>query len=159
MTAPVKRLVRAFLWAGGLAAVLAVVAGILGMHVITGNHSVHSMSAMSAGTAGTLQAMHTDSAAEGHSDHLASGTQAVQTAPGHELAGGSVDPCCGSCTGVQAVTVSCTPSAKSGSLAAPLPGTTVFGAIPGAAAPGPVAGGYSYLPGSPSPGDLCISRT
>ncbi|WP_395398703.1 hypothetical protein ACHMXB_12580 [Arthrobacter sp. UC242_113] len=157
MTAPMKRIARAFLWAGGLAAVLAVVAGILGMHVITGNHSMHSMTAMSAESAGTLQSVHAGGAAKSHPDHTASGTQAVQEAAGHDM--GSVDPCCGSCTDMQTMTVSCTPSAKSGSLAAPPPGTTVFGAIPVMAAQGTVVSTYSYLPRSPSPSDLCISRT
>ena len=157
MTAPMKRIARAFLWACGLAAVLAIVAGILGMHVITGNHSMHSMTAMGAESAGTLQPVHADGAAESHPDHTASGMHAVQEAAGHDM--GSVDPCCASCTGMQTMTVSCTPSAKSGSLSAPLPGTTVFGAIPVTAAQGTVASTYAYLPGSPSPGDLCLSRT
>ncbi|UKA53500.1 hypothetical protein LFT45_17525 [Arthrobacter sp. FW305-BF8] len=157
MPAPLKRLMRAFLWAGELTAVLAVVAGILGMHVITGNHSIHSMTAMSARTPGGLLALHTEGPAESH-PHPASGLHAVQEAADHGM--GSVDRCCGSCcTGIQTMTVSCTPSAKSGSLAAPLPGTSVFGAVPGTTAPGSAAGSYSYLPGGPSPGALCISRT
>jgi hypothetical protein len=54
---------------------------------------------------------------------------------------------------------SCTPSAKTGSLAAPLPGTTVFGTAPATRVTGALLSGYSYLPGGPSPGELSISRT
>jgi hypothetical protein len=57
------------------------------------------------------------------------------------------------------MTAACTPSAKSGSLAAPLPGTGIIARNINAGAPGTPSARWSYLPGSPSPGELCISRT
>jgi hypothetical protein len=158
MTAAAKRLAMAFLRrAGGFAAVLAVIAGILGMHVMTGNHSMHSPAAMTAATAG---AVHAESPADSHSGYYqASGTHSTHQASGQDLAVASSGPCSDGCTGMQTMTTSCTPSAKTGSLTAPLPGTTVFGAVPAGLLSGGLPGVYSYLPGGPSPGELSISRT
>jgi hypothetical protein len=157
MTAPAQRLAMAFLRrAGGLAAVLAVIAGILGMHVMTGHHSMHSPAALTAATAGVV---HAGTPVDGHSGYQASGTRFTQQASGQDLAVVSSEPCSDSCTSIQTMTASCTPSAKTGSLTAPLPGTTVFGAVPAAGVTGGLPGAYSYLPGGPSPGELSISRT
>ncbi|MFF1385710.1 hypothetical protein ACFVWT_19335 [Arthrobacter sp. NPDC058288] len=158
MTASAKRLVMTFLRrAGGLAAVLAVIAGILGMHVMTGDHSMPSPAAMTTTTAGAVH--NTASPPDGHSGHQVSGGHSTQEASVQDVTGSPSEPCSGSCTSMQTMTVSCTPSAKSGSLTAPLPGTTLFGVIPGAGLAGARPNAYSYLPGGPSPGELSISRT
>jgi hypothetical protein len=161
MTAPHWNIAAAFLrQAGLLSGILAVLAGILGMHVMTGTHSMHSPAAFTATTAGTV---HTEpSGADGHAAHGAPDTSPIHRSTGLEnAASDSVEQCsCSdSCTSLHTMTVSCTPSAKTGSLSAPLPGTAVFGIISNARAPGRVPGLFSYLPGSPSPGELSISRT
>lgn len=157
MTASAKRLVMMFLRrAGVLAAVLTVIAGILGMHVLTGNHSMHSPAAM---TATTADPVHAPSRGEDHPVHQVPGGHPTHAASVQDMAGSSAGPCSGNCTSMQTMTVSCTPSAKSGSLTAPLPGTTAFGAVPGAGTAGAFPRLYSYLPGGPSPGELSISRT
>ncbi|WP_431230712.1 hypothetical protein [Paenarthrobacter nicotinovorans] len=145
---------------GLLAGILAVVAGILGMHVLTGGHSMHSPAAITA--AASTPTVHTESvAAHGHPDHDAADTSSPHRAGVHHAANPSMDECsCSdSCAGMQTMTMSCTPSAKTGSLSVPLPGTAVFGIVSDARAPGAVPGSYSFLPGSPSPGQLSISRT
>ncbi|MBT2551479.1 hypothetical protein [Arthrobacter sp. ISL-5] len=146
---------------GLLAGILAVLAGILGMHVLTGTHSMHSPAALTAGASGAT--VHTGAAA-GHV-HAAQG--AAATSPTHVDSGkqvaasSSVEPCsCSdSCASTHTMTVSCTPSGKTGSLSVPLPGTAVFDVVSNARAPGALPASYSYLPGSPSPGELSISRT
>lgn len=153
------RNVTAFLRrAGLLAGILAVLAGILGMHVITGSHSTHSPAALTAATG----AVHTHSEATGgHAEPGITGTS-----PAHHSSGGHTAPsvvveqcsCSASCA-MHTMTLSCTPSGKTGSLSVPLPGTAVFGVISSATAPEAVPGSYSYRPGSPSPGELSISRT
>jgi hypothetical protein len=134
---------------------MALIAGILGMHVITANHSMHSPAAAMAIPAGAAD---TPSAASGHAGHRTSAGHShpvfVQDATGQPS-----EPCSGDCHSMQTMTVTCTLSATGGSLAAPLPGTTMFGAVPGADPASPLPRQYSYLPGSPSPGELSISRT
>ena len=61
-------------------------------------------------------------------------------------------------TGMHTMDPSCTPAAASASFAAPPPGTGVAVATPPSGV-SVAAPRWSYHPGSPSPGDLCISRT
>ncbi|GAA1258854.1 DUF6153 family protein [Arthrobacter pascens] len=147
--------------AGLLAGILAVLAGILGMHVITGGHSIHSPAALTA--AAGAGAGHTHSAAaDGHAEQ-----GATDPSPAHHSSDGHTAPsivvdqcsCSDSCASMHTMTVSCTPSGTTGSLSVPLPGPAVFGVISNARAPGAVPGSYSYRPGSPSPGELSVSRT
>jgi len=121
---------------------LALMAGILGMHVMA------------------LTPM------DGHGTQ-AEASAAVHTAamPSHNHAGqqpGTVidDHCTGphGGTGMHAMDPSCTPVAASASFAAPPPGTGAAVATPPSGV-SVAAPRWSYLPGSPSPGDLCISRT
>jgi len=151
--------------AGLLAGILAVIAGILGMHVLTGTHSMHSAAAVTRTSAmtTTLGPVPSSSAeAEGHLDHPAPAAPHSHPASGAQDWAGPAEQC--SCsvncsTSVHGMTASCTPSGKTGSLSAPLPGTGFSGAISN---PGPadsVPGHWSYLPGGPSPGELSISRT
>ncbi|WP_426987757.1 hypothetical protein [Pseudarthrobacter sp. Y6] len=139
--------------AGLLTGLLAVIAGIFGMHLMSGAHTMPA--AASAGTDMPLtqiQGSHAD-----HGDHPA----AQSAATGASAAvSGTASACAahGSCPSMSAMDAVCVLSPASTSLSAPLPGTTPFPALD-------VTGGalvttsYSYLPGSPSPGDLCISRT
>lgn len=159
MTAADHRRAAAFLRRIGLlAGVLAIIAGIFGMHVMTGNHTMHpSLSAAADGT------VHEESAAAaGHTGHQAASGPAADRAEAYGK--GVVAPadscsCSGDCTGMQAMTASCVPSAKSASMAAPLPGTAGFAVNVNAGVGDATAVRWSYLPGSPSPGELSISRT
>ena len=162
MTASHRNVASAFLHrAGLLAGILAVLAGILGMHVMTGSHSMHSPAALTA-AAGTGAGHTHPAAAHGHAEHAI-----TDASPAHHSSDGHTAPsivveqcsCSDSCASMHTMTVSCTPSGKTGSLSVPLPGTAVFGVISNATAPGAVPGSYSYRPGSPSPGELSISRT
>ncbi|MBT2520069.1 DUF6153 family protein [Arthrobacter sp. ISL-28] len=154
MTATAKARATAFLrHAGLLAAVLAVIAGIFGMHVITGTHAMHSPAA----TGGTAHAApsgdHGHPAPETVRDHLAPAAQGTASVQAENCSGS------GGGASMQTMTAACTPSAKTGSLTAPLPGTAVFaiGSKTGDAAKAIEC--WSYLPGSPTPGELSISRT
>jgi hypothetical protein len=152
---------------GLLAGILAVLAGILGMHVLTGTHSMHSPAALTAALTADASAAtaHTGAAAgHGHAAHGAAATSPTHVASGKQVtASSSVEPCpcsCSdSCASTHTMTASCTPSGKTGSISVPLPGTAVFDVISNARAPGAVPVSYSYLPGGPSPGELSISRT
>ncbi|XAS66959.1 hypothetical protein V3C33_16025 [Micrococcaceae bacterium Sec5.7] len=160
MTAAGNGRAAAFLCRVGLlAGILAVIAGIFGMHIMTGNHAMHNPSAVAA-TAGA--AAHAGAAApDVHTGHQAAGTTTADPSPvvATGVASGESCPCSGNCTSMHAMTAPCTPSASSGSLAAPLPGTTVLAFTFNPSVASTVAGLYSYLPGSPSPGELSISRT
>jgi hypothetical protein len=161
MTASGRNLAAAFLErAGLLAGILAVVAGILGMHVMAGSHSMHSPAALTA-VAGAATVHAETAAADGHPVHGTVDTASSQRTGARIAASSPAEECsCSeSCTSGHTMTVSCTPLAKNGSQFVPLPGKGVFGSISNAKAPRTVPLAYSYLPGSPSPGQLSISRT
>lgn len=137
--APAARLGRASL----LLLVAAVMAGILGMHIISGSHGA-------GGSHGTHAASPVVSTSSSHpadgSSHEVSGTSAGDE-HGTEF---------GSCSCTQAA--SCIPSLTSASLSAPPPGTT--GELPPASWELPtIFPSWSYQPHGPTPGQLCISRT
>ncbi|MET3922538.1 hypothetical protein [Arthrobacter sp. UYEF20] len=160
MTAtPVAR-ASAFLRRAGLfAAVLAIIAGILGMHVMTGTHSGHSPATVTATTTGAHAGA---AAADGHNFHQLSGTPGAHAGADSPEAAGSpaqMCSCSDSGTGMQAMTMSCTPSVKTGALSAPCPGSTVFGIISQTGVAGTLRGDWTFLPRTPSPGELSISRT
>ena len=167
--------------AGLLAGLLAIIAGIVGMHILTGSHNVHM-----AGSSAAAQPHHgvqTKTAAPaGHpvhphdvvaeqSGHWGPGSQDEDNRgnPPAATAGVSVpdDPapasgifsCLGGepCAGMSAMGASCIPSGSTGSFAAPPPSTVSFAAD--TQAPGVPVLGHTYLPESRSPADLCISRT
>ncbi|MFJ5699180.1 hypothetical protein [Arthrobacter sp. NPDC093139] len=145
---------------GLLVGILAVLAGILGMHVITGSHGMHSPAALTAAHAATDHAGST--AVGAHAAHGTPGTSSGHhSSGGHNADGVSAEECAcsGNCAGMHSMTVSCTPSGKTGSLTVPVPGTAVFGAVSNAGVHAALPGSYPYLPGSPSPGELSISRT
>lgn len=129
--------------AGLLTGILAIVAGILGMHTLSGNHAAHTLGA----------APPPSSVAVPAGGHIHSGHSAPDPSAASAVA------CTGSLDGLPQPGAGCTPLAKAGSLAAPEPGSTGQWAdaqfSSGAAAPR----SYDYLPDGPCPGDLSISRT
>ena len=158
MNAAVRRRLAPMGRAGLLAGILAILAGILGMHILTGNHTAHTLgagppsSSVAALPGGHGHSPHSHGA---HSDSVRSGV--VQQEPGAYSA--SAAACTGSLGSTELPAAACTPLAKAGSLVAPEPGSV------GQLADARVSSGagtmrfYPYLPGSPSPGDLSISRT
>lgn len=158
MTAPAHSPAIAFLRrAGLLTAVLALIAGIFGMHVMTGTHAMHAP----ATAAASVSATHSSSPAGHTAEHLSGPSSAPDLHAAQDEAGARTVQCTDSnhCTSMQSMTAACTPSAKTGSLAAPLPGTGIITRNTNAAMPSAIGVRWSYLPGSPSPGELCISRT
>ncbi|MDD1478522.1 hypothetical protein [Arthrobacter sp. H16F315] len=158
MTAPAHAPAIALLRRAGLfTAVLALIAGIFGMHVMTATHAMHSPAAAAA-TVGT----HHDSSPAGHTgEHLPGPSSAAEMPAAQDEAGARTGQCTDSdnCTSTQSMTAACTPSAKTGSLAAPLPGTGIIAWNSNAETQSTISARWSYLPGSPSPDELCISRT
>lgn len=140
--------------AGLLAAVLALIAGILGMHVMTGSHSAHA--------ATTAPGAPTSAAGTGHTDHAPTAAEiAVVQDPG--VVGDAVSPaqcsCSGNCSSQHAMAASCIPSVAPAGLTAPLPDNTVSITVPSPNSAAASRVPWSYRPGSPSPGELSISRT
>lgn len=150
---------------GLLIGLLAVIAGIFGMHVMTGTHSGHSPAAVP----GSAPAAQAGSAATGsHGRHPGSHPSSAGHAAGPAETAGIRDTagtpeqghsCFDNGTGVYAMTGSCLPSVKTGSLSAPSPDAAGFGFISPATAAGAVRGDRPHHPGTPSPGELSICRT
>jgi hypothetical protein len=139
--------------AGLFSLVLALIAGIFGMHVMNGHHAMHALASVT--SAESTGHPHPAGTAAAHGDT----ERAVQALAGEEISATAGCPD-GDCGGTQAMTVSCTPSGKTGTLAAPIPGTALVGARLVRAGPaGPVSGRQAYEPDTPSPCDLSISRT
>ena len=144
-------LTRILLRAALLTAMLAVMAGIFGMHFMTGAHGVHA--AAVATVTATAAPIHGSDAH--HPGHAPAGYSSEETA----TAAGDCQCADGrTCPDMSSMDASCVLSSGNTPLSLPLPGTAPFPAseLVGAAA---VKTGYSYLPGSPSPCKLCISRT
>jgi len=145
--------------AGLLAGILAIIAGILGMHAITGTHTMHSQAAIT-GAITTDMVPAASAVHESHPDHPAPAASHAHLVTGADGVDSSEQcSCSGSCSSSHGMTASCTPSAKTGSLSAPLPGTAFSGVSSTPAAADTLTGHWSYLPGGPSPGELSISRT
>lgn len=144
--------------AGLLAGLLAITAGIVGMHILTGSHSAHM-----AGSSAAAQSHHPAIENAGHGGHGSQNSATTVTAAlitSHDVAPTSGTFSCiagDPCAGNAAMGASCIPSGSTGSLAAPPPSTVPFAV--NTQAPEVVASSYGYLPESPSPADLCISRT
>ncbi len=143
-----------------LTAVLAIITGILGMHVMTGTHSEHSSATVSTGlpeSAGqTLPA--SGSKASGHGAHLAPSTEhaSQELSPAASFAQCS---CSGNCSSQHSMNTACTPTVATGGLAAQAPTETTSITRQSAASTITDRAPWSYRPGSPSPGELSISRT
>lgn len=151
----------ALLTAALLTGVLALITGILGMHVTAGPNSAHSAVAVSSGLSAATGAT-SGGEASGHVGHPAT---TPDPAGLQELSGsnGAASPaqcsCSGDCSSQHSMSASCIPSVTAGGLAAPVPDDTV--SITGQSAASTTAARvpWSYRPGGPSPGELSISRT
>ncbi len=158
MTAAGLRPAAAFLRSAGLLAmVLTIIAGIFGMHVLTGTHAMHIPAAATA-AADVHPGVSPDHSAHSAASGTFTGNRAMAE---QDTAGLTGDQCSesGDCTSMHTMSMACTPSAKTASMDAPEPGTLVLGIRNNTAAAGAVTGQWSYLPDSPSPCELSISRT
>ncbi|AOY71661.1 hypothetical protein IG195_18775 [Arthrobacter sp. TES] len=151
-----------FLSIGLLVTVMALIAGVLGMHVMTGLHTQHPMTTAATTTVISVETVDHGTAAHDHHRGEAGTTDAeadAGPAVGPAAGGPAQCACSGNCSTEHAMGVFCVPSTATGVLAAPLPDTSTT--VPSSFRP--VATGsstlWSYLPGSPSPGELSISRT
>lgn len=148
-----------------LATVLAVLAGLLGMHVFSDSHVAHSAAAVEDSVAEARAPVESaDAAAASHSTsgHSANGHAAAShpgTATRHETPAPPSCGCGGDCGDQTSAHVSCTPAPSGASLSAPPPGTTLLAVQPRTAPPADPATAYSYLPATPTPNELSISRT
>lgn len=135
--------------AGMFAGMLAIIAGIFGMHILSGSHDMP----MAAG--GSQTAMSHSAHVGGSSDGQAS-TAAVGDGATPVTAGSScLDPA--PCPVMGSMSQECVPAPGNTSFGAPLPGTT---ALAYRAEPDTDhTRAQVYLSVSPSPGDLGISRT
>jgi hypothetical protein len=137
-----------------LAGFLAVVTGILGMHIMTGAHSMPA-SAPVMGMA--TEQIHS---AAGHPGGALASSPRTTAEAASGMAAGPSSPCANvtDCPRMSAMDGLCIPSPANTSMSAPPPGTTPFQTA-GTSVLVSANTSYSYLPESPSPGDLCISRT
>jgi hypothetical protein len=143
--------------AGLFSLVLALIAGIFGMHVMNGHHIMHGPAIAIRAAESAGHSHPAGAAAHGATAGAAHG--AAHAAAGQDI---SAEPGCpdGDCCGTQAMTVSCIPSGKTDTLTAPMPGMAVVGAAFVRAGPaGQVSGRSAHKPDTPSPGELSISRT
>ncbi|MDI3243266.1 hypothetical protein QK292_17210 [Arthrobacter sp. AL08] len=165
MTAISARRATAFLLRGALlTGLLAIVAGILGMHIMTGTHAMPASA-----TGHDTGARHAMPAPE-HPAHVADITKIQGTTPVAAAVAGTTaapgitaepGPSCadtGGCTMISAMGGDCVPSPGTTPLAAPPPGATALTSIGGTITGIPDTG-YGFIPRSPSPGQLSISRT
>lgn len=155
-TASRGRLIALLLRAGFLAAALAIIAGIFGMHIMTGSHSMSALATPMAADDHAAVQLHTSG---GHSSQGAAEPAAVQMTPAAAAAGSSATcSSSGICPEMSAGGAACVPAPANTSLTAPLPGTAPY-AVPDFTRTAALGTNYSHSPDSPSPGDLCISRT
>ena len=136
-----------------LAATLAVIAGLLGMHVLTSGHSSHA--SMSGGAiAGHTAVAH--AAGDVHAVHAGHHPTAPDPALDAPVLGSA--GCGGSCPGAQEPGAPCVPTAPSGPVTISPPQASLA-VLPAPVATGTAGADYGYLPPSPTPRDLSISRT
>ncbi|MDQ0028718.1 hypothetical protein [Arthrobacter bambusae] len=165
-TAPRGRLVTFLLRAGFLAAALAIIAGILGMHIMTGAHSMaaHAMPAPADEHTATLMR-----SSPGHTGHgtpepgtTEVGTETPAAPAVIPAAAAAGPPTCSpgpTCPKMSSAGTACVPAPGTTTLAAPVPGTAPC-ALPDSNIAAAAAGAhYSFSPDSPTPGELSISRT
>lgn len=159
-----------------LAGLLAVVLGLLGMHVLGGSHGMHAPAASAPATSGPAATGPEAGHPAGHGTHGATvrGSVQVPAAPGTARAARALTPalatvggtevppscvCQDGCAEKQAVHAGCTPSPAGASLSAPQPGSAFLDGESWTAARADHPACYAYVPGTPSPRDLSISRT
>lgn len=165
MSAARRGLVGAFfLRAGFLVAAVAIIGGLLGMHIVAGGHSAHAghraVAEHSAPVSHAAFAGHSAHAAHGADTEHSARQAALPSAQGPALlAGASSCALAGNCPAMSGPDAGCVLAPGTATLTVPVPGT-VPSLLPhrGQLHAGALAS-YSYLPGNPTPGDLCISRT
>ncbi|MCM0616567.1 hypothetical protein [Paenarthrobacter sp. TYUT067] len=151
----------ALLTATLLAAVLAIIAGILGMHVMTGTHSARSAAAVPADMTATAAqaAAGNPSGHGGHQPPSSGATATEELSTSHGAVSPAQCSCSGNCSSEHSMTAACIPSAAAGVLAAPVPTEAPSITAPTLDSTFAVWNLWSYRPGGPSPGELSISRT
>ncbi|MET4095070.1 hypothetical protein [Arthrobacter sp. UYCu712] len=154
MTAISARRATAFLRRGALlAGLLAIVAGILGMHIMTGTHAMAAVA-----TGHETGALHAMPAHPGHVADITAVPGTTTAAPGITHAAGPSCADTGGGTMISAMGGNCVPSPGTTTLAARPPGTTPLPSS-GGTITGVSDTGYGFIPRSPSPGQLSVSRT
>jgi len=154
VTASMRRPAAALTRAALLSAVLAVLAGLLGMHVFAVAPASHaSIWPSAAGTDAASTA--SNEPAPGHPESGHPGPAALHETP----APTSSCVCGGDCGEQHTAHATCTPAPSGASLSAPPPGTTVLADQPRTAPAADQVRRYSYLPATPTPSELSISRT
>lgn len=162
--------------AGLLAGLLAIIAGIFGMHILSGSHHMPLSGSGAVQSNHSAQTRHAEQTVaqtrQMHVEHSGHGGNARNAGPGEApvaltalpslndpAPASSAFSCTGGdpCAGMSAMGASCIPSGSTGSLAAPPPSAVSFAAV--IQAPPAAVSSYAYIPESPSPADLCISRT
>ena len=145
------------------AATLAVIAGLLGMHVLTSGHASHGSASPGVHPAGHTAVAH--SAAGGHAGQHPDAALAAPdlaapdlVAPYHAAPDLAATACGDSCPGAQESGAPCVPSAPSGP-AAITPPQASLAVLPLLPAEARAGSAYDYVPPSPTPCDLSISRT
>lgn len=150
------RFASLLLRAGLMAGIIAIIAGIFGMHVMSGAHSMPW-----AGSSKVSNSAGQQLPGAPHTSHPTLQPVATSTGAAQATLTGAGFSCSDthSCPSMSAMGAVCVLSPANTSLSAPLPGASFITAL--GEAHGAAAGiaSYSYLPGSPSPGELCISRT
>ncbi len=137
-----------------LSGMLAIIAGIIGMHFMSGSHALPPAAA----------GLGSDTSRDAQVSAVltpAPGVSAPQGAPAEQHSESLSGLSCadaGLCPAMTGMAAACTPSPGPLPLEVPLPGTTPFADTVPAASPAGFRP-FAYLPGAPSPGDLCISRT
>ena len=148
MTAASQVLASLLRRAALLAGVLAVIAGIFGMHVMTASHASHAGAGHTHASTAHSSTTHSSTAHSSGLGHPAAGAVVVLSAGG---------VCAETCPGAEEAGASCVPSAAAGSFSVVAPPAPVMQQGPAGAAV--TAAGYSYLPSGPTPCELSISRT
>lgn len=157
MTAVYRGPVASFLLrAGLLTATLAIIAGIFGMHIMTGAHNMTG--AHDIPGAGAEPVMGQTQSPTGHAGH--GPAWPPDAAAAGNAVSGSSSSCAsaGTCPTMSATDAACVLAPGNTSLAAALPGAASY-AVPVFGGAAVISTNYSYSPDGPSPGDLCISRT
>lgn len=150
--------IRSFLqWGGLLVAVLAIVGGILGMHVM-GGAQMASMGPATMSSPAAAPDMHAVSApATAH--QAPAETPATGPALPDQAAAPAACSCSSTCTGSMDMHGACVPSIAPAAPAAPLPGTLIHRHSWTAFAGAPGRSPQDRVPDGPSLNQLSISRT
>lgn len=143
-----------------IAGMAAIIAGIFGMHVMTGHHTMHLQgTGQAASTAVSVTDAHLGHEAAAHSPDHRTVMPAAPGASGVLTPGPASWSCCAECPSVETRSTACVPSAKTGNLAAPEPPQGALASTNAAVPDCRVKVTFAYDPATPSPGELSISRT